>query len=484
MLRTGDDYLSAIRDGRRVYIGSELVGDVTAHPAFRNSARSFAEIYDRKRLSENIDAMSFEENGERFSAWYLKPRDRDGLRQRMECHRRVARWSHGLLGRSPDHVASLVTGLSMAPEMFESNRPGFGRNILACYDEMRRGDLFSSYVVLPPQAPRHPERLGGKVSPAPALRITAEQDDGVVINGIKLLGTAAVFSDMTWIGNLSPLAPDQQAQAVTCAVPVNTQGVSLWVRKPYEQYAAGEFDNPFSSRFDESDAVVVFENVKVPWERVFLVDDVVLSREMYLRTPAHLMSNHQSVVRFHEKLKLMLGFAYRAAEMNGVLQVPAVRESLARLAAAEASLGAMIAGQIEEAETAGQYAHVNRRALYATLNWCTTSYYQIAETVREFLGVGPFMMPADVSVLSDSALRTTFEHYWAAGDAGAVDRLKLMKLAWDYLGSEFAGRHAHYERFYAGAQHVQVLYNFNYCPWAERKRAIDDLMSQMAVPAG
>ena len=238
----------------------------------------------------------------------------------------------------------------------------------------------------------------------------------------------------------------------------------------------------FSCRFDESDAVVVFENVKVPWERVFLLDDVVLSRDMYLRTPAHLMSNHQSVVRFHEKLKLMLGFAYRAAEMNGVLQVPAVRETFARLAVAEASLNAMIAGQIEEAETAGQYAHVNRRALYATLHWCTTSYDQIAETVRELLGAGPFMMPADVSVLTDAELRTTFEHYWAAGDAGAVDRLKLMKLAWDYLGSEFAGRHAHYERFYAGAQHVQVLYNFNFCPWGERKQAVDDLMMRMTVP--
>ena len=126
----------------------------------------------------------------------------------------------------------------MAPEMFEANRTGFGSNIVACYDDMRRGDLFSSYVVLPPQAPRNPERLDGKVNPAPALRVTAEQDDGIVINGIKLLGTAAVFSDMIWIGNLSPLAPDQQAQAVTCAVPIGTQGVSLWVRKPYEQYAA------------------------------------------------------------------------------------------------------------------------------------------------------------------------------------------------------------------------------------------------------
>src|SRR5262245_447052 len=143
MLRTGDDYLSELRDGRKIYVGRELVRDVTAHPAFRNSARSFADIYDRKRASENIDAMSFEENGERFSPWYLRSRERDGLVKRTECHRRVASWTHGLLGRSPDHVASLVTGLSMAPEMFEAHRKGFGAHIAAYYDEMRRRDLFS-----------------------------------------------------------------------------------------------------------------------------------------------------------------------------------------------------------------------------------------------------------------------------------------------------------------------------------------------------
>ena len=79
MLRAGKDYLAAIRDGRKVYIGSELVRDVTTHPAFRNAARSFGDIYDRKRSSENVEATSYEENGERYSRWYLKPRDRDGL---------------------------------------------------------------------------------------------------------------------------------------------------------------------------------------------------------------------------------------------------------------------------------------------------------------------------------------------------------------------------------------------------------------------
>jgi 4-hydroxyphenylacetate 3-monooxygenase len=303
-----------------------------------------------------------------------------------------------------------------------------------------------------------------------------------VLNGMKLLGTGAAFSDEIWVGNMLPLPADQKGQAVTCAVPTAAEGVTLWVRKPFEKYAVTEFDNPFSSRFDESDAVVIFDNVKVPWERVFLLDDVQQSREMYFRTPSHIMGNHQAIVRYHEKLKLILGFAYKAAEMANVLQIPAVRETLSKLAIAEAGLKGWIAGQIEDAESFGEYVHINRRELYAALNWCTNNYNQITETVREMLGAGPFQMPADVSALSDPALRETFDLYWAAGDASAVDRMKFMKLAWDYLGSDFAGRHTQYERFYAGPQFVHALYNFANTPWNERKEQVEALMSEMKVP--
>lgn len=320
MLRTGVDYLESLRDGRNVYLGSERVQDVTQHPAFRNAARSFADLYDRKREPDHVDAMSYEENGDRFSVWFLRPRDRDGLRRRMTGHRRLASWSYGLLGRSPDHVASFVTGLAMQPELFESNRKGFGDNLTRYYDHLRTKDLFASYVVIGPQGGRNPELYNRKGAQSPALQVTKEADDGIVLNGMKMLGTGAVFSDVTWIGNMLPLSPDQKGQAVTCAVPMNVAGLSIWPRKSFEQHALGALDSPFTSRFDESDAVLVFEDVKVPWEHVFLLDDAVLSREMYFRTPSHVMGNHQAICRFLEKLGIILGLAYKAAEMNDVLR--------------------------------------------------------------------------------------------------------------------------------------------------------------------
>src|SRR5438270_1065964 len=103
MLLSGAEYLASIRDGRRVYVGSELINDVTAHPAFRNAARSFAMIYDRKRAGENREVMTFAEDGETFSSYFLLPRTREDLHRRFETHRRIASWTYGLLGRSPDN---------------------------------------------------------------------------------------------------------------------------------------------------------------------------------------------------------------------------------------------------------------------------------------------------------------------------------------------------------------------------------------------
>ena len=123
MMRTGDDYLASLRDGRQVYVGSELVTDVTSHRAFAGTARTFARLYDLKRSPEYLKETSFEENGERHTSWFLMPRTKDDLFKRARAHQLAAEWTHGLMGRSPDHVASYLAGMCMAPEAFEG-QPG------------------------------------------------------------------------------------------------------------------------------------------------------------------------------------------------------------------------------------------------------------------------------------------------------------------------------------------------------------------------
>ncbi len=475
---TGEDYLDSIRDGRRVYIGGERVEDVTTHPAFRNAARTLAMIYDRKRAPENRAVMAFDEDGDTFSTYFLLPRGRDDLQRRFETHRRIASWTCGLIGRSPDNFPSYVSGLVMDPAMFDRIRQGFGENIQRYYRHMRSNDLFVSHTVTNPQGWRPTGAADAADRPPPTLRVVAEDDSGVTINGIKMLGTASVFCHETWCGNLQPVGPHQQKESITCAVPLNAPGVSIWPRKPYERYAVSALDNPLAARFDETDSAVLFENVKVPWERVFCHDNTEMTRAIYMLTPGHAMANHQANVRFLEKLKLIVGIAKKLAETNSMEQVPAVQFTLGQLAAMQATLEGLIMGQINcgEAQVAGFHT-VNRRYVYAALHWCTNHYADICEKVRELMGGGVFQMPADVSVLDDEETREKFETYWSVPGQSAKARMKLMKLAWDLLGSDFGGRHLQYEKFYAGPSFAMNSYSYLAGPWKDWTTLVEELMA-------
>ena len=477
---SGDAFLESIRDGRRVYIGSEEVADVTSHPALRNSAQTMAMIYDRKGAPENRALMVCEEDGEEFSTYYLRPRSREDLERRFETHRQIASWTYGLVGRSPDNFPSYLSGLATFPEQLNDLHPGFGDNLEAYYRRARREDLFLSHAVTNPQATR---RAGGAMEAdgaiSPTLRVVAEDDAGVTVNGLKMIGTASVFCHEVWIGNLQPVPPGQEAETITAAVPLNAPGVSIWARKPYEPNTGREFDMPLSWRYDETDAAVLFENVRIPWERVFLHNNVEMTREIYMRSPGHSLANHQANVRFLEKLKLLVAVAHKLTVSNRADKIPAVQSTLGQLAARLATLEGLIKGQLhacEEMVPGSGYVTVNRRYMYAALHWCTSNYAEICDIVRGLMGGGPIQMPADSSVMDEPALNEKFEAYWSVHGESARDRMKLMRLAWDLLGTEFAGRHMLYEKFYAGPSFVMDAYSYGSCPWDELDAIVDGLM--------
>lgn len=484
MLKTGKEHLECLRDGRIVYIGGERVDDVTTHPAFRNAARTVAEIYDRKAAPEHRGTYSFEVDGEHFSTYYLRAKSRDDLRARSRLHKAIADWTHGLCGRSPDHVSSFVTGLAMNPSVLNMDRGDFSGNLLSYYEHMRRHDIYAAYAVVPPQAARDAAFYHRQNLQVPTLQVVKEGDAGIVINGMKMLATGAILSDEIWIGNLLPLASDQVKQAVTCAVPCNAPGLSLWSRKPLEPNARTEFDSPLSYKYDETDAMLMCDHVKVPWERVFSLDDAALSRGMYIQTPSHCYGNHQSNVRFWAKLQLIVGLCNKIAHSTGAHAVPAVQETMGRLAALEATLAGMIHGQIEAAEDwPPGYKTFNRRMMYAALNWCTESHSELIDKLREFCGGGVFQMPADVSVMHNIETKAAFETYWQTPQLPALDRMKLFRLAWDMVGSEFAGRHQQYEKFYAGASFIVRGHSFREAPWKAFDAVVDGILNSYDVPA-
>jgi len=477
MLRSGKEHLQSLRDGRVVYVGGERIDDVTTHPACRAAAQTVAGIYDRKADPAHRDSMTYEEDGGRHSIYFLKPKTREDLQKRSDGHRRIAELTYGMFGRSPDHVASFVTGMAMKPDALP--KPfAYADNLQKYYRHLRDNDVYVVYAVVPPQAARNPEFYHKKNIPVPTLRVVREDDDGVVISGMKMLATGALYANEIWIGNVIPLAPDQKKEAITCAIPCNAPGLPLWSRKPAAVGLTAEFDSPLAWRYDESDSMLMCDNIKVPWEKVFVHDDALLSPDIYIKTSSHCFGNHQSNVRYWSKMRLLLGLCSKVAQATGADQVPAVRETLGKMAAVESTIGGLVHGQINAYETWPEgYVCFNRRFMYAGLDWCTQNYSRFVDELRELCGGSVFQMPADISVLDDPQLAKQFSAYWQTPQADAVTRMKLFKLAWDMVGSEFAGRHLQYEKFYAGASFIIRNHSYRETDWAEFNKLVEDLMA-------
>ncbi|MBS0421048.1 MAG: hypothetical protein JSR66_25285 [Proteobacteria bacterium] len=479
MLRSGREYLESIRDGRTIYVGSERIHDVTTHPLFENCARTYAALFDLKADPANRDTLTYEAEGERFSAYYLRPRHKEDLRKRNLAHKRIAEFCLGVMGRTPDAVAGSITGLAMNPGYLAGQSGGHADNVLSIYEHMRRNDVFSTYAIVPPQGARNKDYYQSSGLAQPGLAVTSEADSGVVLNGVKMLATGAVYADEVLIGNIMPLAPDQRKQSITCVIPLNLPGLSLWARTPFVRPGRSEFDNPLTHRFDESDTVLVFKDVKVPWEKIIVHDNAELSRNIYVKTPAHVIANHQSNVRFATKLRFMLSVASLVTKATGARDIPAVRDTLGRLAAYEAGFSAMVDGQIEAfQEVDGGYVMFNRRYLYAAVHWAMENHSAIVDTLRELMGGGHFQFPASINVIQDPELESMFRNYWRAGDDEPVGRMKLFRLAWDLVGSDHASRATSYEKFFVGPAFAVRNYNFVNTPWDEVHAVTESFMRQ------
>ena len=478
MLKSGRDYLEGLRDGRAIFIGGERVGDVTTHPAFRNAAQSYARLYDARGDPRFRDILTYDEGGERFATYFLRPRTREDLVRRTRCSEVIADLTYGLMGRSPDFVGGYITGAAMQPEVFDGPRFNFGANVSRFFEYCRRDDVFLSHAVAPPQGTRDKKFYQREAVKVPSLNVVAEDDRGVTIDGMKMLATSAAFSDEIWIGNILPLAAGRESESITCVLRANTPGLSLWSRKPYARYAVSEFDNYLSFHFDESDCVVVCERVHVPWDRVFVHNDIDLSRQIYFRTSAHTLSNHQASVRYAAKMKLLLGLARRITQSMGIDAVPAVADDLGHLAALYGMVKGLIHGQIQDHEDLGNgYVNYNRHYMYSAIYFATQNYDQICAKVRELSGGSVLQMPADISVIDNPQTRSLFEELWWSPGHSALEKFKLFKLAWDLLGSDFAGRHLQYERFYMGPAFVVRSHNSRECRWQEIESYVDQLLA-------
>jgi len=454
MSRTGSEYIESLRDGRAVYVNGERVKDVTEHSAFRGAVGSTAELYDLAASAERREVMTYPSprTGERVNKAFLLPRTRADLASRREALQTWAQSTYGLMGRSPDHVAGFLVGFALRPDVFARGGDRFADNVTAYYEHVRDRDLYVSYVIIQPQIDRS-KPAHQQADPTLYAGVVEERADGIVVSGAQILGTGAAISNEVLLSCIIPLRPGDENYAISLAVPIASPGLRVIVRRPYAEGAPSVFDYPLSTRFDESDALLVFDRVVVPWERVFVYRNVALTAAQFYETPAHLLGNHQAQVRFATKARFLTGLAHRIAEANGVDKLPPVQSTLGELASyAAMAAGLVLASEAECVEDPRGFVYPNPTYLYAN-GWLQATYYgTMLNTLRELTGAGFLQVPSSYRDFHNAEIAADLRRFISSPGLESVDRTKLFKLAWDLVGSEFAGRHAQYELFYAGSR--------------------------------
>jgi 4-hydroxyphenylacetate 3-monooxygenase len=483
-VRNGRDHVESLRDGRDVYINGARVADVTEHKAFRNSVRSAARLYDFQADPKNIDAMTFPspDGGRRVSRCWQLPRDHAEMVERRRALEAWAELHFGFMGRSPDHVASCISGLYMGLDLFEAHDPKRAAAVRDYYRFARDNDLFLTYVIINPQADRS-KAAHAQADPFLAAGVVDEDAAGLTIRGGKMLGTSGIMANEVFVTCIQPLSPGDEKQAVSFAVPMNAKGLRVLSRKSYEEHAVSRFDNPLSSQYDENDAVLYFDDVKVPWERVFVNQSIEMTLKQFHATPAHVFQNYQCQVRLLVKMRFLAGIAHRIAEANGIVGFPQVRDTLGQIAAEVGLVDGLLHGMEAKGTKVGAYFVPDRHLLYSAQSLTQALYPKVITTIRDLAGGGVIMVPSSVADFDDPFLADIIDKTQKSPAFSPQERVKFFKLAWDALGSEFASRHVQYEMFYAGASFVTRGHSYRTFDWAKCKDMVDDLMASYPTPA-
>lgn len=481
MLKTGSQHIETLRDGRQVFLEGKLADDVTVHPAFSRTIGSIARLYDFQCAEQNRSLMTYQtdSNTPASRIWQMP----GNYTELVERRRAIETWASlhcGFLGRAPDHVASCLAGMMMGIEVFQAYNPKRAAALAEYYRYACKSDLYLTYVIINPQADR--SKSAGQQQDRTLTAGVVDQDgEGLTIRGAKMLATGGIMANEVFVTCIQPLSEGDESYAVSFVVPMNARGLTIMSRKSYEGHATSAFDSPLASRFDENDAILYFDDVKVPWDRVFINQDIRMCQEQFHATPAHVLQNYQAQVRLMVKLRFLVGLAHRMAEANGIVGFPQVRETLGTLAAQCAMVDALVHAMEVKGQNRGDYFVPDRHTLYSAQVLTQKLYPEVISALRELAGGGLIMLPSSIADFADPQLKTLIEKTQQSPVTSAEGRVKLFKLAWDAIGSEFGSRHTQYEMFYAGANFVTRNHSYRTFDWHSGTRLVDEMLNSYSL---
>lgn len=441
---TGERYRKSLRDGREVWLGGERV-DATTHPAFAGMLAELCRLYDLQHSDQYRETMTFvsPETGQRISRSYLLPRTLDDLLAKRRNTEAWAAETLGQMARMPDYCANVMVGLYDLRNELTEHDPRFGENAAAFYRYAAEHDLSLTNAINDPQIDRSTRP---SEDPDLALRVTEETKDGIVVRGAKQLATMAPLVHEAFVYLAGHYAQrDDRAFVQWFALPLNTPGVKLICREPYSANGSS-FGHPVASRYDEMDCMVIFDDVLVPWERVFLLYDGNLALKCLSRI--HAWAIYSADIRLYYRMLTFIGVASMMAEAIGVDGFREIREKIGEIISYAELFRAGLRGREVDAQlTPGGLLAPGPGTAFAAVAAQVSP--RMLEIVKEIGASGLIMQPSEAD-LAQPELKTYVDRYMRGRGVSAVERTRLFRLAWDLVGHASGARQDLYERYFRG----------------------------------
>jgi 4-hydroxyphenylacetate 3-monooxygenase len=456
---TGAEFLASLRDGREVYISGERVKDVTAHPAFRNAAASVAELYDALHADETksvLTAPTDTGSGGYTHKFFKAARSRDEVIAQRDAIATWARITYGWMGRSPDYKAAFLNTLGANAEFYGK----FADNARAWHKRAQEAVLYLNHALVNPPIDR--SKPVDQVKDV-YISIQKETDAGIYVSGAKVVATNSALTHYNFLGQNMGQEITDPSMVIMFIAPMDTPGIKLICRPSYEFAAAATgspWDYPLTSRFDENDAIFVFDNAFIPWENVFIHRDVARLRDFYPRSGFVNGYTLQGCTRLAVKLDFIAGLLHKAARATGVDSFRGVQAQIGEVIGWRNLFWSLTDAMACNPEPWVNGAVLpNGRASTVYRLFMTEAYPAVRSIVEKVIASGLIYLPSHARDFKNPDIDKYLARY-VRGSNGIdyKDRIKTMKLLWDAIGSEFGARHELYEMNYAGSHELVRLF--------------------------
>ena len=447
--RNGQEFIEGLRrNPREVWVAGRRVGDVTTDPVFSRPVQSIAQLYDLQTQPQHREVMTYADDGGLAGTSFLIPRTQADLVKRRESMKVWADATFGMVGRSPDYLNTVLMTWAEGADFFGQRGKQFAHNVRDYYRFCRDHDLFLTHAIVNPQSDR--SKASHEQDDAFVhLGVVDESKDGLVVRGAKMLATHGPTADELLVYPQPGIREGEERYVLAFGIPTATPGLRFICREPFDAGTQSEWDHPLGARFEEPDAVCVFDDVLIPWERVFLYNDVTMGNALFAQASIRNHTGYQTAIRGLAKCQLLTGVAIAMARTVKSDNFLHVQEQLGELLGYLQLIEAAILMAERNAEPTGRGALRPAYAPLQALRYHLPKMYERMVQVTQVLGAGGLLInPTEADLRSE--VGGDIARYYRGAGVDAEERIRLYKLAWDATGTQFGQRMLQYERYYAG----------------------------------